>query len=173
MTNNYNAGITSYALWFNEFKLCLSLYLQGKSISEIKKLSDENNIFELPSRDRARRASRNLTKRVEALPKDIQELFSSLDISNQKIIALLSMMLNNRLLDEFVFEVYRNEIVFGDRVLEENEMDNFIRHKQVESEQVSRWTDETAKRVKGSLKTILRDAGLLKRRNKVDDVLQL
>lgn len=171
MSDRYNAGITSYDLWLNEFKICLSLRAEGKSVAEIKKASDESNVFEMSSRDRARRASRNLTERMMALPEDIIELFPLLDIENQKLVALLSMMLTNRLLNEFVCEVYRNEVVFGNQVFEERDMNEFITRKQIESKQISNWTNETTKRVSGSLKTILRDAGLLKKRNNDADMI--
>lgn len=172
MTNKYNAGITSYALWLNEFKICLSLYAEGKSTVEIKQASDKNNIFEMHSRDRAKRASRNLTRRVLVLPDNIIDLFPTLDIGNQKLVALLSMMLTDRLLDEFVYEVYRKNLIIGAKFLKENEVEQFIINKQIESEQLRNWTDKTVKRVEGSLKTILRDAGLLERHNNSDLLLQ-
>ncbi len=40
MIQNYNAGITSYALWFSEFKLCLSMYQEGNTLDDIKQASD-------------------------------------------------------------------------------------------------------------------------------------
>ena len=172
MIQNYNAGITSYALWFSEFKLCVSMYQEGNTLDDIKQASDNNNVLEMPSRDRAKRASRNLTKRLKILPENIINQFEFLDVNNQKLVALLSIMLTNRLLNEFVYEVYRNEIILGDKVLEEREMIEFITRKQMESEQIAKWTDETSKRVRGSLKTILRDAGLLKREKNIDIVLQ-
>ena len=134
MIQNYNAGITSYALWFSEFKLCVSMYQEGNTLDDIKQASDNNNVLEMPSRDRAKRASRNLTKRLKILPENIINQFEFLDVNNQKLVALLSMMLTNRLLNEFVYEVYRNEIILGDRVLEEREMIEFITRKQMESE---------------------------------------
>ena len=172
MIQNYNAGITSYALWFSEFKLCVSMYQEGNTLDDIKQASDNNNVLEMPSRDRAKRASRNLTKRLKILPENIINQFEFLDVNNQKLVALLSMMLTNRLLNEFVYEVYRNEIILGDRVLEEREMIEFITRKQMESEQIAKLTDETSKRVRGILKTILRDAGLLNREKNIDIVLQ-
>lgn len=172
MEQKYNAGITSYALWFKEFSKCLELQREGLSAAEIKAASDDENVFQLPTADRARRASRNLTKRMTALPDNIKKIYPTLDITNQKLVALLSMMLTNRLLNEFVDEVYHNEVILGDQVLEERELSAFITKKQIESDQISKWSDETTRRVKTSLKTILRDAGLLEREGTVDKVLQ-
>ena len=163
MTKKYNAGITSHALWLQEFKLGVSLYLDGKSADEIKAASDEENIFQMTTADRAKRASRNIVRRIPSLPVSVIEIFPHLDISNQKLVALLSMMLTNPLVDDFVYEVYRNEIVFGDRILEPREVRAFFIKKQMENEQVSVWTDKTTRRVMNAVLSILRDAGLLRK----------
>lgn len=163
MTKKYNAGITSHALWLQEFKLGVSLYLDGKSADEIKAASDEENIFQMTTADRAKRASRNIVRRITSLPVSVIEIFPHLDISNQKLVALLSMMLTNPLVDDFVYEVYRNEIVLGDRILEPREVRAFFIKKQMESEQVSVWTDKTTRRVMNAVLSILRDAGLLRK----------
>lgn len=113
--------------------------------------------------DRAKRASRNIVRRITSLPVSVIEIFPHLDISNQKLVALLSMMLTNPLVDDFVYEVYRNEIVLGDRILEPREVRAFFIKKQMESEQVSVWTDKTTRRVMNAVLSILRDAGLLRK----------
>lgn len=163
MTGRYNAGITSHSLWFNEFKLAVSLYLDGKTLDEIKQASDEENIFKMATSNRAKRASRNIVRRIDSLPFNIIKIFPMLDIESQEVVALLSMMLTNQIMDDFMFEVYRNEIILGDRILYDREINAFFVKKQMENEQVGNWTDKTTTRVKAALKTILRDAGLLKK----------
>lgn len=106
MAKKYNAGITSHALWLQEFKRGVSLYLDDKSVDEIKAASDEENIFQMTTADQAKRVSRNIVRRITSLPVSVIEIFPHLDISNQKLVALLSMMLTNPLVDDFVYEVY-------------------------------------------------------------------
>lgn len=172
MVAKYSAGITSVRLWFKEFKQCLELYHAGYTIDEIKQASDDENIFQFSSTARAHRSSRNLTQRLVALPDDVVELFPVLDIENQKLVALLSMMLLNQFVNEFMYEVYRDELIMGDRILEDREANVFLMRKQVENEQVATWTEQTGKRVLGSVKGMLREAGLLERHGDVDRVNQ-
>lgn len=172
MVAKYSAGITSVRLWFKEFKQCLELYHEGYTIVEIKKASDDENIFQFSSTARARRSSRNLTQRLAALPEDVVELFPALDIENQKLVTLLSIMLLNQFVNDFMYEVYRDELIMGDRTLEDREANAFLMRKQVENEQVAAWTEQTGKRVLGSVKGMLRETGLLERHGDVDRVNQ-
>lgn len=162
MPRKYNGGIASYAIWLPEFTQFIDLYQSGKNIDEIKKLSDEENIFQMSSKARSKRCSRNLAVRIKALPDEIIELFPHLNITNQKIVALLSVMLTSRLLDEFLYDVYRPKILMQDTNLQDYEVASFFNQKRIESPEIAKWSLKTTKRLEGALKTFLRDAGLMK-----------
>lgn len=153
--------MNSHALWFNEFKICMELYRDGFTSAEIKEKSKDDNVLQMPSKDRARRAVDNLTKRIEALPSSIKEIFFSLNVENQKIVALLSLMLTNRLLDEFCYEVLRNEMIVGSTELANYKVVAFMQQKQAQDEQLANWSEQTAKRARNMLITFLKDAGLI------------
>lgn len=170
--SKYSAGLTSDAIWLPEFKKCIELYQSGMTTEEIKFESDENNILQLPTKKQAKRAAGNLTLRITALPTNIVDIFSSLDIVNQKLVALLSFMLTNQLVDDFMYEAYRDELVLGDGILEDYEVEAFMIRKQSEVNKVAQWSDQSIKRLKGVLRTILRDAGLLEKGEKGDRVIQ-
>lgn len=173
MSRTYNGGIASYAIWLPEFTKFISLYQSGHSIEEIKKLSDEQNIFKMSTPARAKRCSRNLAVRVEVLPQSIIELYPNLDTNNQNIVALLSLMLTSRILDEFIYDVYRPKVAFRETTLNDYEVEEFINNKRIESTEVAKWSLNTYKRLKGALKTFLRDAGLLEKdkTSKTDKVI--
>lgn len=173
MSRTYNGGIASYAIWLPEFTKFISLYQSGNSIEKIKKLSDEQNIFKMSTPARARRCSRNLAVRVKTLPQSIIELYPNLDTNNQNIVALLSLMLTSRILDEFVYDVYRPKVTFRETTLNDYEVEEFINNKRIESPEVAKWSLNTYKRLKGALKTFLRDAGLLEKdkTSKTDKVI--
>lgn len=161
MVRTYNGGIASYAIWLPEFTKFISMYQDGKSIDEIKQLSDDENIFQMSSKVRAKRCSRNLAVRIKALPESIIDLYPRLNTTNQNLVALVSMMLTSRILDEFVYEVYRPKVLIHDDTLKNYEIEAFINNKRIESTEVANWSLNTIKRLKGALKTFLRDAGLL------------
>lgn len=157
----YSAAIISHNLWFPEFNIYLNLILQGKTVLEVNKLSDAENILQERTPTRAKQISRILGHRVEALPESIIELYPSLDLSNQKIVDFISIMLCSKLISEFMYEVYRDELILGDMQLNDSEIQAFLTRKQGESEQIAGWTDQTIHRLKSALKTFLRDTGLV------------
>lgn len=167
----YNGGIASYAIWLPEFTKFIQLYLQGKSIENIKNLSDKENIFRMSTKSRAQRCSRNLTTRVQNLPQSIIELYPDLDTSNQKLVALISVMRTSRLLSEFIYEIYRPKRELHNETLKNYEIENFLNNKRIESEEISNWSLNTIKRLNGALKTYLRDAGLAEIKNRKENIL--
>jgi hypothetical protein len=158
----YSASIVSHALWFSEFKEYLNLYLAGKTIDEINELSDNENFLQLKTKKRAKQVSRILGNRIKKIDNSILKLFPQLDVSNQKIVDLLGVMLNSQLFSEFLYETYRQEMILGDMKLESFEIQSFFNQKQMESKQAETWTDQTVKRLKGSFKTFLRESSLTK-----------
>lgn len=161
MSRSYNGGIACYAIWLPELTKFIEFYQSGYSIADIKQMSDEKNVFQMPTQARAKRCSRNLSLRVEALPESVLNIFSYLNTSNQKIVSLLSVMLTSRLLDEFIYEVYRPKVQMRENTLQNYEIEAFINQKRIESPVIAAWSLNTDKRVKGALKTYLRDGGLM------------
>lgn len=161
MPHSYNGGIASYAIWLPELTKFIEFYQSGYSIADIKQMSDEKNIFQMPTKARARRCSRNLAVRVKALPESVLNVFSQLDTTNQRIVSLLSVMLTSRILDEFIYEVYRPKVQMREDTLQGYEVEAFINQKRIESLAIAKWSLNTYKRIKGALKTYLRDGGLM------------
>ncbi|HIZ95241.1 MAG TPA: DUF1819 family protein [Candidatus Ligilactobacillus excrementavium] len=167
----YSAAIVSHNLWFNEFNIYMNYIIDGKTEAEVNELSDNENILQAKTPTRARQISRILGHRVNALPQSIKDLYPSLDIENQKIVDFVGVMQCSQLLSEFMYEVYRDELILGDMKLEDSEIQAFITRKQGESEQVAGWTDKTIHRLKASFKTFLRETGLIS--NEKDGVADL
>ncbi|MBA1433802.1 DUF1819 family protein [Bombilactobacillus bombi] len=159
---NYKSGLVSQSLWYDEFDIYLSHLNQGKTFKEINQLSDQKNIFQASSTNRALRLSRALATRIEAIPNNILNIYFQLDTSNQKIVDFLGIMLVYRILREFMYETYRDEIILGDCRLEDTEIQAFLTRKQEESSQVAQWHEVTIHRLKAAFKSLLREAGLVR-----------
>lgn len=173
MSHNYNGGIASYAIWLPEFTQFIQLYQSGKSVNEIKQLSDDENIFQMSTKARAKRCSRNLAIRITALPEAMIDAFPHLNTTNQKLVSLISVMLTSRILDEFVYDVYRPKVTMHETTLQDYEVEAFLNQKRIESPEIAKWSLNTFKRLKGALKTFLRDARLMEinPENKKEDKL--
>lgn len=160
MEKKYSATLVSKPFWFVEFKKAMILLSEGKSMAEIKSLSEENNIFSAISKSRAKEIYNTLSRRIQSLPDDLTSLFINEEITMQKIIALISVMNTDRLFFEFIYEVYREKIILGDDSLLDSDIRIFFNNKETQSERVAGWKDYTFKRLGGSYKTILLESGL-------------
>ncbi|MCM3342064.1 DUF1819 family protein [Paenibacillus sp. MER TA 81-3] len=157
----YSAGMVKHSFWFNEFRKMIGLLLEGSSWEEIKRLCQEENIFSVRTVERANHIYRVVANRVNSLDRSIHTFFYNGELSTQKIIVLISIMKTDKLFFDFVYEVYYEKIQFGNNQLSDGDIQLFLRNKQVQSERVAKWTDETLKRLGRAYKTILIEAGVL------------
>lgn len=168
----YSAGMVSHAFWLNEFSQYVGLVDDGISKEEIKVKSLEDNYFKQSSKARAKDMFNILSRRVESLDEDYWELYLKLDVTSQKVVNLIAIMNNNQLFKEFMYEVYRDELIVGDAKLYNYEIESFFNQKIQENEQIAKWTDVTIRRLMGVFKTFNREAGLLRDQGKYDDVIR-
>jgi len=166
----YSASMVSHSFWFNEFSQYLELKEQGNNDDDIRYLAIEENLFQQQSTARALRMVQTLKRRVNVLDEDYFDLFSSLDLTNQKLINLSASLQLDPLFDEFLYEVYRNELILGDAKLYSYEVEAFFSQKQVENPKVASWTEQTTRRLASTFKAFLREADLLEDQGDYDQV---
>lgn len=157
----YSAGMVSTLFWFNETRETARLLNNGIPKEEILKQAEEDNIYQLKAIDRRKRACRCILKRLDALPKEIVEKLNVMDMSSAKIIVLISIMRTDLLFFEFVYEVYRQKIILGERTLDNKDLNLFFDYKYEQSEIIQKWSDSGIKKLKNCYTKILNEAGLL------------
>jgi hypothetical protein len=159
----YSAGMVKLSFWFCEFRKVIGLLNSGKTLTEIKTLNLEVNIFSAPTQVRAIQIFNTVSNRVKGLDSSFYKLFENSDLSTQKIIALIAIMQTDILFFDFVYEVYREKLIIGNNELTDSDIRIFFKDKQLQSEKVTKWKDYTLKRLGTCYKTILMEAGLIDR----------
>ena len=157
----YSAGNVSTGFWFNEFQKYNELIKDGFSDKEIKEKQREKNIFLAPSVTYGTRKIGKVSQRTKALPQELFNLFFKLDINNRKIVNLISLMMTDRLFFEYVYEIYRQNLIMGSEIFEDSDVRIFFRNKSEQSEKVNNFSDSAKKRLAGAYKTYLKEANLL------------
>jgi hypothetical protein len=158
----YSAGLVSQGFWFYEIKQYIELLNEDKTEQDIKKLSEENNIFGAVSPSRASEIFNGARRRVKALDSDMYELFPKLNIDNQKLVALISVLLLNDLFLEFLLEVFDENIQKGIFELKTTDFRSFFSEKQRTNETVANWKPYTYNRLASVYKSYLFEAGLIR-----------
>lgn len=166
----YSASMMAVSFWYGEFSKMIDLLNDGEDWDSIRDKATKDNYFKQSSANRSLVMFRKLKLRMETLDNSYLELFPSLDIANQKIVNLISIINLDKLFSEFMYESFRNELLLGDSKLYDYEVQSFFDRKQAENEQVAGWTDETVTRLARSYLLFLREAGLLTDQGEYDDV---
>lgn len=157
----YSAANVSKGFWFNEFRKYNELFRDGYTEKEIRQKQKDENVFMAPSESYGTKKVGEVARRTKNLPPVIIELFFNLNISDQKVINLLGIMMTDRLFFEYVYEVYRQNIIMGSEEFEDSDVRIFFRNKSEQSEKVNNFSESAKKRLAGAYKTYLKEANLL------------
>ena len=157
---NYSAGAVKHAFWFMEFRKVVTLRNERKTWEEIKKASEEENLFGAPTPARAKQIWNTVSARTKALDDSFYPIFMNSDLAAQKLYALVAVMANDTLFAEFVYEIIREKMIIGINEYSPSDIRLFFKHKQEQSEKAAGWTDQTLERLGHSYRNFLYEAGV-------------
>ena len=157
----YSTGLTSSSFWFIESRKVAELILDDYSREEILDLALEENIFQVETEKRVKDIGNIIFRRFNSFSEDLLEYFLRTDINSAKVFVLISILKDDKLFFEFMYEVFREHIILGDFTLRPKDYDKFFDEKSYQSEEITGWSEETIERLKGIFKTMLSEAGVL------------
>jgi hypothetical protein len=157
----YSAGMVSCLFWFNETRKTAELLMAGKSRDEIKELALKENIYQARSEDRKRRIFGVAMKRLDSLPRDVIAAIAEWDAGAAKLLVLISIMKTDLMFFEFMYEVFRQAVMLGEKELSSRAIDAFFDEKRAQSQEVAGWSQVAIEKLKQTYAKILAEAGLL------------
>ena len=157
----YNSNLLRDSFWLNETRKTAELILEGLSKEEIMDLSLNENIFGQNSERRKRDIVQTMYKRLNDFPEEILEYFLRVDVTSAKIFVLISILRNDRLFFEFMYEVFRGHILVGNYILRGRDFDIFFNNKATQNEKVDSWSESNIYRLSSCYRTILNEAGVI------------
>ena len=158
---SYSAGLMSQSFWFVEFRHYLRFKKENISDDEIKRRITEENLFGAPNDYRAHRIGNYLSARASRTSQDEVMLFFACDITSQKLMNLICIMRQDRLLFEFINEVYREKVMLGAETIDLSDGRAFFTEKEKQDDTVAGWQDKTKRRLISTYLNFMTDAGLL------------
>lgn len=156
----YSAGAVKLSFWFMEFRKVVGSLTEGKTIEEIKKLNQKQNLFGAPTTERSEQIFNTVTARIKCLEPSFYKVFMGGDISTQKLFVLVAAMANDTMFFDFVYEVIREKLIIGSNEYSDSDVRIFFKNKQIQNEKVAKWTDATLNRLGRCYKTMLFEAGV-------------
>ena len=95
------------------------------------------------------------------MEKELSDLFFSSDLAAQKLINLIAVIRQDRLFFEFLYEVYREKIILGEKMLELSDARSFFNHKETQDNAILEWKDQTKRRIQSAYFNFMAEANLL------------
>lgn len=156
----YSAGAVKWSFWFLEFRKTVLLLNDGLSLADVRKKSEEENLFAASSAERSKMIMNTVAARLNTMPPSFVSDFAAADVASQKLYCLIGCMCLDTLFFEFVYEVIREKMILGVDSFSDSDLRIFFAEKQRQSEKAAKWTDYTLKRLGSCYKTMLYEAGL-------------
>lgn len=162
----YSAGLMSQSFWFHEFKKAVKLMKDGLSFDEIKKKCVEENLFGAAKEYRALRMAGYIVNRLKVMDDTMVDLFLTSDLATQKLINLITILKQDLLFFEFIYEVYREKVILGSETLDDMDVKSFFTKKEAQSDLILGWKESTKNHLRSSYTGFMADANLLSVINK-------
>jgi len=159
----YTSSIKNMPLMFPEMKRTALLLCEGKTTNEILQLSLEKNIYQYEKEKRRREVAQRMIKRLSTIGQPLIELLANGSSDEARLVAFLAFMKADRLLFEYMVEVYSAKFHMRYEEIFDSEFLYFIDSKAQNSEIVAKWSTGNLKNIRVKIKNTLCEAGLAKR----------
>lgn len=157
----YSAGMVSCLFWLNEAINTIPYYLDNTSVSDMRKIAVEQNLYQVRAEDRCKRITGVVYKRLNTLtPELITELRDS-DINTARIVHLISIMKSDLLFFEFMNLVFKKSLQLGKKNLEDADIKNFFDEKIAQSAEVAAFSESAIYKLKQTYVKFLIESGLV------------
>lgn len=157
----YSAAMTSRPYLYKETKQVASLLSKGTDINDIRKISIEDNIFQLDKEYRRIEIAQATTSRLKDIDSFIINKIANGSTELSKLLVVYIIMKHNRFFFEFINEVYKEKIILKDAFIRDKDFNIFFDSKKEQSEKVQGWSESTFKKLKNVFTIILVDSGMV------------
>lgn len=158
---DYSAKLTAEPFLYNETKIIAKYLLNGISPEELKRKNIEENLIKYKSTKSIVRVNSPIFRRLNVMDCEMLNEFVHTDIETSKYILLYTIMKTDRLVRDFVVEVYKDKLLMRKDYIEKFDIDNWYEEKSILSKALRERTESTSAKLKQVIMKILQDSGLV------------
>ena len=158
---DYSAKLTAEPFLYNETKIIGRYLLDGEDELELKKRNIEENLIKHKKTGSVKRVNSPIFRRLNVMNQEMLEEFVCSDIETSKCILLYAIMKTDRLVKDFIFEVYKDKLFMRKEYIEKFDIDNWYEEKCILSETLKNRSETTTAKLKQVIMKILQDSGLV------------
>jgi hypothetical protein len=161
-TAPYNGSLTAEQFLFYEMKIVSGMYIEGKTIDEIIKIVEQDNLFQYPTEREISRLTRACYKRIVALGNEklVNELAKA-PPAVAKQVNLYSIMRHNGLMYDFMVNLIGEKYKSRDYSFPRKELNLFFSRLQEQNDNVAGWSEKTITKLKQVLAKCLIEVEML------------
>lgn len=159
----YSAGLTAEPFLYIETKIIVNYLLDGFEINELKKKNIDENLIKYKSQSSLKRVNSPIFRRLSVLSKYELKQFVNADLETSKYILLYAIMKTDRLVFEFINEIYKEKLILRKEYIDKVEFDSFLEDKKIYSELLAKMSESTTGKLRQVVFKILLDSGLVQK----------
>lgn len=161
MMNSLYAAHTKYAFALTETVAIAKLMYQGLDQKAIQQQVVGDDLLQMRSRTSRQGAFRTIWQRLEKLPSEYIQLLATGNADVRRFTVLFSILLQHRLLREFIAEVVLDKLKQFDLTIKPSDLRVFFESKREESQVLAQWSEATYRKAASNIVLVLVGAGLL------------
>lgn len=158
---DYSAKLTAEPFLYNETKIIAQYLLDGISSEKLKRKNIEENLIKYKSTKSIVRVNSPIFRRLNVMNREMLDEFVHTDIETSKYILLYTIMKTDKLVRDFVIEVYKDKLYMRKEYIEKFDIDNWYEEKCILSKTLRERTESTSAKLKQVIMKILQDSGLV------------
>lgn len=163
---DYSAKLTGEPFLYNETKIIATYLYNGEAEELLRKRNVEENLIKYKSLKSVTRVNSPIFRRINVMDKEMLEDFIHSDIENSKYILLYAIMKTDKLVRDFIIEVYKDKLLMRKEYIEKFDIDNWYEEKCILSNTLKERSESTSAKLKQVIMKILLDSGLVEKDKK-------
>ena len=158
---DYSAKLTAEPFLYTETKIIAEYLLNGEEPTKLKKRNVEENLIHHKKIGSVKRVNSPIFRRLAVLNNEMLNDFVYTDLENSKFILLYAIMKTDKLVRDFVLEVYKDKLFMRKEYIEKFEIDNWYEEKCILSKTLKERSETTSAKLKQVIMKIMQDSGLV------------
>ena len=158
---DYSTKLTAEPFLYNETKIIGEYLLSGENVQELKRKNIEENLIKHKKQGSVKRTNAPIFRRLEAMNDDILENFVYSDVETSKYLLVYAIMKTDKLVRDFIIEVYKDKIIMRNEYIEKYDIDRWYEMKKESSVSLKNKSDITNNKAKQVIMKILQDSGMV------------
>ena len=157
----YSTKLTAEPFLYNETKIIGEYLLSGENVQKLKRKNIEENLIKHKKQGSVKRTNAPIFRRLEAMNNDILENFVYSDVETSKYLLVYAIMKTDKLVRDFIIEVYKDKIIMRNEYIEKYDIDRWYEMKKESSVSLKNKSDITNSKAKQVIMKILQDSGMV------------